>query len=105
VKSDGNNSDFSFFSLSITPSGCHLDVYEWVLDTGSTYNICPRRELLASFEELDGGLMSMRDNHTCQLISKDIVRIKVYDGTMRELKEVRYIPSMTKNIISLEFWK
>ena len=58
---DGNDSDSSFFSLSISPSGCHSDVSEWVLDTGFTYHICLRRELFASFEELDGSLMSMGD--------------------------------------------
>jgi len=41
VKSDGNDSDSSGYSLSITPSSCHSDASEWVLDTGSTYHICP----------------------------------------------------------------
>ena len=45
--------------------------------------------------------MSMEDDHTCRLVGKGTVRIKMYDGTMRELKEVRYIPSMIKNIISV----
>jgi len=35
VRSDGNDFDSSYFSLSIIPSGCHSDVSEWVLDTGS----------------------------------------------------------------------
>ena len=70
-------------------SNTHSDASEWVLETCSTYHICPRRELFASFEELDGGLMSMRDDHTCRLVSKDTVRIRKYDGTLRELKEVR----------------
>ena len=74
---------------------------EWVLDTGSTHHICPRRELFASFEELDGGLMFMGDDHTCQLVDKGTVRIRMYDGILRELKEVRYIPHMTKNLISV----
>ena len=43
---------------------------EWVLDTGSTSHICPRRELFASFKELDDGLMSMGDGHTCRLVGK-----------------------------------
>jgi len=101
VRSDSNDSDSSYFSLSITPSGCHLDVSEWIMDTGSTYHICPKRELFASFEQLDGGLMSMRDRHTCRLVGKGTVRIRIYDRTLRELKEVRYITSMTKNIISV----
>ena len=64
VKSDGNDSDSSCFSLYITPSSYHLDVSEWILDTGSTYHIYPRMELFASFEKLDDGLMSMGDDHT-----------------------------------------
>jgi len=34
-------------------------------------------------------------------VGKGTVRIRMYDGTLRELKEVRYILSMTKNIISV----
>jgi len=101
VRSDSNDFDSSYFSLSILPSGCLSDASEWALDTGSTYHICPRRNLFASFKELDGGLMTMGDGHVCQLVSKSTVRIRMYDGTLRKLKEVRYIPSMTKNIISV----
>ena len=43
----------------------------------------------------------MGDDPTCQMIGKGIVHVRMYDGTLRELKEVRYIPSMTKNIISV----
>jgi len=90
-----------YFSLSITSSGYHSDTSEWVLDTGSTYHIYPRRESFASFEELDGGLMPMRDDHTCRLVGKGIIHIKMYDETMRELMKLRYIPRMMKNLISV----
>ena len=36
AKLDGEDSDSSTFSLSITPSDCHSDVFESVLDTGAT---------------------------------------------------------------------
>jgi len=45
--------------------------------------------------------MSIGDDHTYRLIGKGIVRIKKYDGTMRKLKNVRYIPCITKNLISI----
>jgi len=83
VRSNGNDSDSSDFLLSITPSRCHSNVSQWVLDTDSIYHICPKRELFASFEELDGDLMSMGDDHTCQLVGKGTVRIRMYDGTLR----------------------
>ena len=71
---------------------------ERVSDTGSTYHIYPERELFGSFEELDGSLMFMGDDHTCRLVGKGTIHIKMFDGMMRELNDVRYIPQM-KNLI------
>ena len=57
AKSDGNESDSSAFSLSITPLICYSDVSEWLLDMGATYHICPRREWFSSLEKLDSGVV------------------------------------------------
>ena len=35
------------------------------------------------------------------MVGKGTVRIRMYDGTLRELKEMRYIPHMMKNLISV----
>jgi len=43
----------------------------------------------------------MGDDHTCQMVCKGTVRIRMYDGTFRELKGIRYISNITKNIISV----
>jgi len=45
--------------------------------------------------------MSMRDDLTYQLAGKGKVCIRMYHGTLRELKELRYIPRMMKNLISV----
>jgi len=50
------------------------------MDMGSTYHICPRRELFVRFEKLDDSLMSMGDDHTCWLVGKGTVHIKMYVG-------------------------
>ena len=67
MKSNGNSSDSSCFSISIIPTGCHSDASEWILDTGTTYHIYLRREMFASFEKLDGGVMPFGDGHTCHV--------------------------------------
>ena len=41
---DAYDSDSSGYSLSITPTVCFPDMSEWILDTGATYHICPKRE-------------------------------------------------------------
>ena len=79
----------------------HSNVSEWVLDMGATYHICPRSEMFASFGKLDGGVMLSDDGHTCRVTGIGAVHIRLYDGIMRELKEVRYAPYIMKNLISV----
>ena len=55
----GNDFDSSEFSLSITLIICYSDKSEWILDTSVTYHVCPKWEWFASFEKLDGDLVSL----------------------------------------------
>jgi len=101
TKSDGNESNSSAFLLSITSSICYSDASEWLLDMGATNHICPRKEWFSSLEKLDSGVVIMRNDATCQMIGIDTVRIKMFDDMVRNLKDVRYVPQMKKNIISV----
>jgi len=59
AKSDGNNSDSSAFSFSITLSLCYSDASEWLLNTGATYHTCLKREWFFNFEKLNSGVVIM----------------------------------------------
>jgi len=56
-------------------------------------------EKFASFEKLDRGLVSLKNGHTCQIEGICTVHIKLFDEMVRELKDVRYIPQLKKNLI------
>lgn len=43
----------------------------------------------------------MGNNHVCQVEGIGIVSIKMFDGIVRHLKEVRHVPNLTKKLISL----
>ena len=43
----------------------------------------------------------MGDDHPCNMERISTVRIKMFDGIVRELKEVRYVPQLKKNLISV----
>jgi len=68
---------------------------------GVTYHAFPKRELFDSFEKLGGGLVSFGDGHTCHMKGIGTVRIKLSDGMVRELKDVRYVSQLRKNLISV----
>ncbi|CAL8995464.1 unnamed protein product, partial [Prunus brigantina] len=72
-----------------------------MLDSGCTYHMCPIREWFSSFEELDGGVVLMGNNNACKTQGIGKICLKMHDGTVRELSDVRYVPDMKKNLISL----
>ena len=42
----------------------------------------------------------MRNDNACQMVGIGTVQIKMFDGVVRDLTDVRYVPQM-KNIISV----
>ena len=60
-----------------------------------------QREWFASFEKLDTGLVTFGNGHTYQIEWIGTVHIKFFDGMIRELKDVRYVPQLNKNLISV----
>ena len=43
----------------------------------------------------------MGDDHPCNVEGMGTVRIKMDNGIVRELKEVRYVPQLKRNLISV----
>ena len=67
----------------------------------SHHHVCPKRAWFSSFEKLDGCYTVMDDDHPCNIEGTGTVRIKMEDGIVRELKEVRHVPQLKKNLISI----
>ena len=43
----------------------------------------------------------MNDDNLCNIEGIGTIRVKMFDGIVRELKEVRYVPQLKKNLISI----
>ena len=71
------------------------------MDTGATYHVCSKQEWFACFEKLDGGLLLFGDGHIFHIEGIGTIRIKLSDGIIRELKDVRYVPQLNGNLISV----
>jgi len=101
-QADGSDLDSSAFSFSVTTSTIgYSDNAEWILDIGATYHMCPNMDWFSSFEKLDGCFTVMSDDHPCNIEGMGTVRIKMDDGIVQELKKVRYVPQLKKNLISV----
>ena len=83
-------------------AGCAETNDEWVLDTACTFHMCPHRDWFNTFDSTtSAGSVLGFDNSPCKIEGIGSIRIKMFDGIIRTLTDVRYIPKMKRNLISM----
>ena len=91
--------DKSDFSLACVSSMTSTD--EWLCDSACSFHMCFRKEWFFNFTELDGGVVYLADNQPCKIAGISSISLKNHDGSTRVLTDVRCIPKLEKNLISL----
>ena len=74
---------------------------EWILDSGCSFHMCPQKDFFITFEKVDGGRALLGNNLTCKVAGIGSVSIKIYNGKVISLEQVRYVPELKRNLISL----
>ena len=73
----------------------------WALDSACSYNMCSRREWFVEYKELSTGRVLMGNNKACNILGIGTVKLKLEDGTVKLLTEVRHVPELKRPLISL----
>ncbi|KAH9684927.1 hypothetical protein KPL70_013734 [Citrus sinensis] len=74
---------------------------EWVLDSRCTFHMCPNRNYFTSYQSCDGGMILMGNNFICKVVGIGTVSLKMFDGVVREITQVRHVPDLKRNLISV----
>ncbi|GJX53918.1 retrovirus-related pol polyprotein from transposon TNT 1-94 [Tanacetum coccineum] len=74
---------------------------EWIMDSGGSFHMTPRRDFLFDFKEFNGGTVLLGNNRACAIMGIGKVRVQMKDGSSFVLENVRYIPELKRNLISL----
>ena len=74
---------------------------DWIMDSGGSYHMTPRFDLFFDFLGCDGGKVLLGDNRECKIRGIGKVRVQLKDGSSFVLHNVRYIPELKRNLISL----
>ena len=107
---NGNNavasedSDEGYDSAGVLVASNMQTEGKWVLDSGCTYHMCPHKHLFSSYQPFEGGKVLMGNNASCKVIGIGSVRLKMSDGIIRELDNVRHILELKRNLISLSMF-
>ena len=77
------------------------DAENWLLDSSASHHMSPHRSWFTSYEVVNGSFVFMENNGSCQTVGMGNVKIKMYDDTFKTLSDVRHVPELKKNLISL----
>nr|GEV95714.1 retrovirus-related Pol polyprotein from transposon TNT 1-94 [Tanacetum cinerariifolium] len=74
---------------------------EMIVDSGCTFHMIPRRSWFITYESFNGGNVYMGNHSIFHVIGKGNIQVKMYDGVVMTIIEVRHVPDLTRNLISL----
>lgn len=99
---DSNVAEYNEDSdYSLAVSGTTSSSAVWIFDSGCSNHMSPNREWFHDFKELEGGVVYTANDFPLTTHGIGSIRLKNHDGSIRTLKDVRYVPSLSKNLISL----
>lgn len=77
------------------------DIGKWILDSGCSFHMCPCRSWFTDLVEGSHGSVMLGNDQVCKVMVIGTVKLKLIDGFIRILTEVRFIPQLKRNLISL----
>ena len=76
-------------------------IESWILDSGASFHSSPNKELFWNFKSGNFEKVYLADNKDLEIKGKEDVCIKTSAGNQWTLKDVRYIPALKRNLISI----
>ena len=61
----------------------------------------PKKDRFDTYKPYNDSMVQMGNDATCSVFGIGTVKIKMFDGVVRVLSNVRHVPDLRKNLISL----
>ncbi|KAK3019997.1 hypothetical protein RJ639_003345 [Escallonia herrerae] len=73
----------------------------WYVDSGASIHCTPHRDCFRDYVHGDYGHVTVGNEYRCSIVGKGKVKIKLSNGGTLVLKDVKHIPKLQKNLISI----
>ncbi|KAG8491577.1 hypothetical protein CXB51_014857 [Gossypium anomalum] len=101
ISKSSNREDCSDGELLVASINDSKVSEEWILDSGCTFYMSPNRDWFTTYETVSEGVVLMGNNVSCKIAGVGIIKVKMFDGVVRTLSDVRHVPELKRNLISL----
>ncbi|KAE8667838.1 hypothetical protein F3Y22_tig00112368pilonHSYRG00011 [Hibiscus syriacus] len=75
----------------------------WLIDSGATYHMTSRREWFHHYEPVSGGSVYSCNDYALEIIGVGTIKLKMYDGIIKVVRDVRHVKGLKKNLLSYRF--
>jgi hypothetical protein len=97
---EDNSDDANGDMLSVSSNSEHL-VDFWILDSMCSFHMTSNRDWFDNYKLVNFGIVTMGNGAHCKIIGTGNIKIKTFDGVVRTLCDVRHVPYVKKNLMSL----
>ena len=71
------------------------------MDSACSYHVTPNKDWFDTNRLVNSGSVLMGNAASCRVIGMGNIRVKMFDSVIRTLCDVRHVPDLRKNLISL----
>ena len=75
----------------------------WTLDSVCSHHYIPNRSWFATYTKMDEGSVTLEDDHPCRVASIGSIRMRMFDGMVQTLTNMKHVPDLKKNLVSLGY--
>eukprot|EP00253_Pinus_taeda_P004912 PITA_04912 len=98
---DTGSASRSGMSDEVLPVNLSNHDQHWLLDSGASNHMCIHREWFKTYKSINDGVVYMGNDVTCNIVGIGSIQLQMVDGTTKILTDVRHVPELRKNLISL----
>jgi hypothetical protein len=73
----------------------------WILDSTCSFHVMPNKDWFDTYMSVYFGIVTMGNGTYCKITGIGNIRIKMFDGVVRTLCDVRHVLEVENNMISL----
>ncbi|KAL2533054.1 Retrovirus-related Pol polyprotein from transposon TNT 1-94 [Abeliophyllum distichum] len=74
---------------------------EWILDSGCTFHMSPIRAWFKDYKEIEPRKVYMGANNTQVAVKIGNIDIRIHDGMVRTIHNVRHVPNLKRKLVAL----
>ena len=76
-------------------------IKSWILDTGASFHSTSCKKSLQNYVAGNFGKVYSADDEPLDIVGKGEVQLKTVNGTVWKLKNVKHVPGLKRNLISI----